>query len=94
MEILRKITDKGGEFYILNDNKRMAEMTFIFAGEKLIIADHTWVSETEKGLGLGRKLFDELVKYARENSFKMMATCPYVLHEIKKNREQLLDILK
>ena len=41
MEILRKISDKSGEFYIEKSGKRVAEMTFVFAGKDILIADHT-----------------------------------------------------
>lgn len=94
MEILRKISDKSGEFYIEKSGKRVAEMTFVFAGKDILIADHTWVDDSQKGLGLGKQMFDQLVKYAREQSIKILATCPYVLHELKKHREELLDVIK
>ena len=73
MEILRKISDKSGEFYIEKDGKRVAEMTFVFAGKDILIADHTWVDDSQKGLGLGKKMFDQLVR----RMLFLLRTIPY-----------------
>jgi len=94
MKILNNITDTRGEFFIEENEERIAEMTFVFAGKDTLIADHTWVDDNQKGKDLGKKLFDQLVSYARANSIKILATCPFVLHQLKKHREELLDVIK
>lgn len=93
MKILNNIDDKGGVFYIKNNDDVIAEMTFVFAGKDKLIADHTWVGGSQKGKDLGKKLFDELIGFSRTNSIKVMATCPFVLHQLKKHRDELSDII-
>ena len=93
MKILNNVDDRGGVFYIRTDDDVIAEMTFVFAGKDKLIADHTWVDESQKGKDLGKKLFDELIEFSRANSIKVMATCPFVLHQLKKHRNELLDII-
>jgi len=94
MEILNKITDTGGEFFINESDERVAKITFVFAGNETLIADHTWIDDSQKGKNLGKRLFDELVSYARTNSIKVLATCPFVLSQLRKYREELSDIIK
>ncbi|MGF6906449.1 GNAT family N-acetyltransferase [Fusobacterium sp. PH5-44] len=93
MKITNKINDHGGGFYIKNSDDIIGELTFVFAGKNKLIADHTWVDETQKGKNLGKKLFDELIEFSRANSIKVMATCPYVIHQLKKHRDELLDVI-
>lgn len=54
-----------------------AQMTFSRAGEGMIIIDHTEVSDRLRGQGVGRKLLDRLVTFARENQLKVIPLCPF-----------------
>ena len=54
-----------------------AQMTFSRAGEGMIIIDHTEVSDRLRGQGMGRKLLDRLVTFARENQLKVIPLCPF-----------------
>ncbi|HLA95498.1 MAG TPA: GNAT family N-acetyltransferase [Pyrinomonadaceae bacterium] len=87
MEI--KHVEKGGRgaFLIKEDGKRLAEMTYVTAGETGFIIDHTDVDESLRGQKVGDKLLAEAVKYAREKSLKIYATCPFALHVFKKTQD-------
>ena len=74
------------------ENETLAEMTYSKAGNAMIIIDHTEVSEKLRGLGVGNKLLESLVQYARENSFKVMPLCPFAKSVFEK-REDLRDVL-
>jgi uncharacterized protein len=67
---------KGG-FVIEKDNKRLAEMTYSKAGDKLIIIDHTDVSDELRGQGAGQQLVMKAVEYARNNHIKILPLCPF-----------------
>lgn len=68
-----------GEFFLQNEqNKRVAEISYIWDGEHKIIADHTWVDDSLRGQGAARQLLDTLVNFAREKQLKIVPTCSYV----------------
>lgn len=87
MEI--KHVEKGGRggFLIREDGKRLAEMTYVNAGETGFIIDHTEVDESLRGQKVGDKLLAEAVKYAREKGLKIFATCPFALRKLSNNPE-------
>jgi len=65
-----------GAFVIERDGKRLAEMTYSMAGEKMII-DHTDVSEALRGTGSGGKLVAAAVEWTRANGKKILPLCPF-----------------
>ena len=76
MEILHKDDVKKGAFYIQEGNTILAEMTYVWAGNKMII-DHTAVSDALGGKGVGKQLVHKAVEFAREKGFKIMPLCPF-----------------
>ncbi|SRR5258706_4071294 len=66
-----------GAFFITEDGKRVAEMTYSRANASLVIIDHTEVAASLGGHGVGRSLLDAAVAWARETHTKVLATCPY-----------------
>ncbi|MBD3748697.1 MAG: N-acetyltransferase [Sphingobacteriales bacterium] len=92
MEIQHFEKNNKGLFYIREDGKRLAEMTYSRASESLIIIDHTDVSETLKGKGAGLQMVMEAVKYAREHQQKILPLCPFAKSVFDKKPE-IHDIL-
>lgn len=76
-----------GAFLIKIDGKRLAEMTYVTAGETGFIIDHTEVDESLRGQKIGDKLLADAVKYAREKGLKIFATCPFALKKLQDNAE-------
>lgn len=81
--------EKGGRgaFLIKADGKRLAEMTYVTAGETGFIIDHTEVDESLRGQKIGDKLLAEAVSYAREKGLKIYATCPFALRKLQNNAD-------
>jgi predicted GNAT family acetyltransferase len=77
MEIKFEESESKGAFYTDEMGERLAEMTFSKAGNKLLIIDHTEVSETLKGKGTGKQLVAAAVEYARRNGVKIIPLCPF-----------------
>ncbi|MBA4056079.1 MAG: GNAT family N-acetyltransferase [Marivirga sp.] len=77
MEIKFQQSGSKGSFYIEGDNIRQAEMTFSRAGDRLMIIDHTEVSDALRGKGAGKQLVEAAVKYARTHSIKIIPLCPF-----------------
>ncbi len=87
MEITRIEKSGRGAFLIKSDGKRMAEMTYVNAGESGFIIDHTEVDESLRGQKIGDKLLAEAVSYARDRGLKIFATCPFALNKLKENAD-------
>lgn len=72
-------------FFIEQDGKVVAEMTYSRVNDKLIIVDHTLVDDSLAGQGVARSLLDALVAWARSSSTKVLATCPYAIAQFNKD---------
>ena len=71
MNILFEQSSSKGAFFIVENNQRLAEMTFSKAGDKLIIIDQL------RGKGAGKQLVAAAVAYAREKNLKILPLCPF-----------------
>ena len=92
MEIKQRENEKRGHFFVEIEGKKLALMTYSKAGPGKIIIDHTEVDESLKGQGVGYKLVEAAVEYARENTIKIMPLCPFAAAVFKK-REAYKDVL-
>ena len=54
MEIQQSDDGKKGAFYIEQDGERLAEMTYVWAGETKFIIEHTEVSDKLAGKGAAK----------------------------------------
>ena len=59
----------------------------------LLIIDHTDVNDQFRGQGLGRKLLNELVTFARGRNIKVIPLCPFAKSFFDKDLS-ILDVLK
>ena len=83
---------KGGSFYLEEDGKQIAQMTYVWAGETKFIIDHTEVNPSHEGKGLGKILVNAAVDFARKNNFKIVPLCPYAKRVLTKT-DEYADIL-
>jgi uncharacterized protein len=87
MEIQQTDDGKKGAFYIEQDGERLAEMTYVWAGDSKFIIDHTEVSDKLSGKGAGKQLVAKAVEFAREKGIKIMPLCPFANKVFKKTPE-------
>jgi predicted GNAT family acetyltransferase len=70
-----------GAFYIEQDGKRLAEMTYSRGPDgKLAIIDHTEVDASLRGRGIPKKLVAAAVAWARAEKVRLLPLCPYARH--------------
>jgi predicted GNAT family acetyltransferase len=69
-------SDHRGAFVWMRDGKRLAEMTYTVAGTQVII-DHTHVDDSLRGKGVGRKLVQASVDWARAEHRRLLPLCPF-----------------
>lgn len=87
-----EFNDKNGNFSITSEGRKVALMTFVFAGPDKIIIDHTEVSPVFNGKGLGKKLVEKAVEVAREKKWTIIPLCPFAKKTFDKN-PQFKDVL-
>ncbi len=80
-----------GEFEYLSNEKKLAEMTYVFSGDDKFIIDHTEVDDSLRGQGIGVKLVEEAVAFARKNNLRILPLCPFAKSVFDK-REDLNDV--
>lgn len=87
MKIKHETNGKEGAFYYEVSGKRLAEMVYTMAGDKLMIIDHTEVDDVLQGQGIGKELLEALVNYVRKEKIKVVPLCPFANATFHKVRE-------
>lgn len=87
MEVKHKNDSKKGMFYIEQDGKIAAEMTYVWAGTGKFIIDHTEVNESLKGQGAGKQMVIKAVEFARKEGLKIVPLCPFAKRVFDKTPE-------
>ena len=75
-----------GAFFVEEDGKRVAQLTYTVAGTSVII-DHTEMDEALRGTGTGRKLVAAAVDWAREENVHLLPLCPFARSVFDKTPE-------
>ena len=81
-----------GAFVIERDAVRLGEMTYVRAGAKRIIIDHTFVDESLRGTGAGKQLVEAAVAWARAEQLKVIPLCPFAKATFERDAS-LRDVL-
>ena len=92
MEIQRTETEDNGKFFIEENDRQIALMTYKKTGDGVITIDHTEVDSNFRGEGLGEDLVAETVEFARENNLKIVPTCPFAKKVID-DKPKFQDVL-
>jgi uncharacterized protein len=90
MEIIHTDNGKKGEWKAMEGDVQAGEMTYVWAGEDKFIIEHTLGSPEFKGVGM--KLLDKAVAYARENNKKIIPLCPFA-KKMFERKEEIRDVL-
>jgi predicted GNAT family acetyltransferase len=85
-------TGKNGFFKALENEDEAGLMTYVWAGPRKIIIEHTEINDKFAGKGIGKQLVLEGVKFARANQIKILPLCPYAKSVFDKNPD-LHDVL-
>ncbi|WP_372713383.1 GNAT family N-acetyltransferase [Ilyobacter sp.] len=79
-------------FYIEQDGKNIAELTYVYGGEGKIAINHTYVDPNYRGKGLAKELALESVKYVKEKNYKIIPVCSFAVIFFRRH-EEYSDIL-
>ncbi len=92
MEVKHNKSESKGRFALIDNGNEIGEMTYSIAGNEKIIINHTEVGDDYEGQGLGKKLVMAGAEYAKENSIKILALCPYA-KKILTESDEYKDVL-
>ena len=82
-----------GSFFIDKEGAQIAELDFELELEDNVLnAYHTGVRKELEGQGIAAKLFDKLVEYARENNYKIIPSCSYILVKFRRRPDDFADV--
>lgn len=81
-----------GAFVMEEAGRLVAEMTYSRASDTLVILEHTHVDDSLRGEGVGRRLLDQAVAWARKHRLTLSATCPYAKSQFDKD-PSIRDVL-
>ncbi|ANZ34526.1 GNAT family N-acetyltransferase [Staphylococcus carnosus] len=85
---MAEIKQGDNKFYIGDSEEQPeAEITFVPAGEDKIDVNHTGVSGSLEGQGIGTQLVKRVVEYAKENNLKIIPSCPFAKKVIEETPE-------
>ncbi len=87
MKINREESEGKGKFFIEENGKQIALMTYKKSGEDKIVIDHTEVDESLQGEGIGNDLVEAGVKFARQNNLKIVPVCRFAKKVIDETPE-------
>lgn len=92
MEIKHVEKKERGFFAVEIDGKEAGLMTYVHVDNNRFIIDHTEVDDEFNGLGVGKAMVMEAVKYARDNDLKILPLCPFAKSIFNKTPE-IKDVL-
>ena len=73
------------------DNK-LSKLDYLLDGDTIVMT-HVGVYPEHRGRGVAGKLVEIALKYAKENSLRVIPMCPYVAAYIRRH-PQYMDIIK
>ena len=92
MDIKHEDNAHNGMFFIEENGKILARMTYIWEGAHKIVIEHTLVDDSLKGQGIGKKLVLEAVTFARSKDLKIYPVCSFA-KKVLGNNPEFKDVL-
>lgn len=79
-------TDNGqyGAFFIAEQGKRLAELTYEYTHPQTIDANHTFVDPSLRNQGIAEKLLNALLQFTEQKQLNITASCCYVSAKLRK----------
>lgn len=82
----------GGYIELLNETETVGRLTYtIIPEEHKLIVSYVMVFPRFEGTGMGKKLVEEAIKFARENKWKIQPHCSYA-HAVMRRMPDIEDV--
>ncbi len=93
VEIEHEETSGGGAFFVRGATERLAELTYSRSSPQTAVIEHTSVSDALAGQGMGRRLVEAAVEWARRTGTSLSARCTFARSVFDRN-PGLRDVLE
>lgn len=93
MPIRLHLEDTEGRFVADDAQGQLGEMTFRREPDGTVVVEHTRVDERGRGRGIGRALFDALVRWARAERVAVVPQCSFAAR-LFESVPEARDVLK
>ena len=93
LEIHHEEHDGRGAFFVPGADGRLAELIYARPSSEIAVIEHTEVSKTLGGQGVGKRLVEAAVAWARGAGKKFVVRCPFARTVFDRN-PALRDVLK
>nr|WP_264846517.1 GNAT family N-acetyltransferase [Capnocytophaga catalasegens] len=93
IEITHTDREQNGIFQAFEKGIAMGEITYAWSGKNTFIVTHTGVRPEFEGKGIAKKMFLEVIRYARENQKKIVPLCPFAKVMFERY-DEFRDVLK
>lgn len=80
-------------FYQKEEDKLIAEITYVPQRDEKWAIDHTFVDPSLRGQGIAEQLVDRVVEEAQKEEKKLVAVCPYVVTLFDRKKEKYAHIM-
>jgi len=81
-----------GAFFVGRAHERLAAMTYSRLAPEKVIIEHTEVDASLRSVGIGRRLLDVLVAWARKTKTQVIVSCPYAKAQFERD-PSIRDVL-
>lgn len=92
MEIKQQDQHQKGNFTAWEGGQQAGVLDYILEGQNRMSIDHTEVSPSFEGKGIGKKLVLEAVEFARQKNLKIIPLCPFA-QTVFSRTEEIRDVL-
>ena len=94
MQIKQQEYNHKGSFFVEENGKLQAELTYTLSDPDILIIVHTEVSISLKGKNVGYQLLEQAAEFARKKNYKIIPHCTFAQSVFKKKRAAFEDVLK
>lgn len=81
-----ELIQKENGFYYIDNFEELAYITY-YIEDNILYVDHTFVDSSLRGKGIASKLVMRAIEFVKENDYKIVPICSYVVDWFNKNQE-------
>lgn len=85
MDIQHADDADGGQFFVMQNGARVAELTYVHGPKGVVTADHTFTDPSLRGLGVAKQLLEAFIAWVQKEGLKVVPTCTYVARAFDEN---------